>query len=689
MRNKGRGNAKRKLITMLSRQKSINKIQAIRLNNKSIKIKLVSYFILLTTIPLVIVGSLSYFKASNAMSSNVGYFSQQVAQQMSNNMLQSLNNAEKIINTVYGNPDIYSKINLATMDDGSLETRMAKESITKTLSSLTISNPNIKSLFIYKSPMVNFFSKEDNIDKTTFIKGTLFKKIHASTDIIWFAGENGKYDRIYMGKKFVNPSSMLDTGVIIISLDSSILSDIYANATLPKNSEITIYDNNYIAISSDHDKLIGKKAILNNNLFKGEYGSFIDKGSLISYSKTTNDWIITTKVPLSSLYSGLYSARTATIVVGILCVILSIILGLIISGSIANPLQQIMTLMEKAKNGDLVVKSGIKGNNEIAMLSKSFNKMIANIRDLIVENKRMSNNIVKDMAQMSVMAQQSKLITENVSISMGDISCGIVKQAESIEDADNIMNNLSDKINIVNSNIGDVTSVAIQTIDVSDNSSITIDELTLNTQKSMKTFNQFEAEINNLGDKIYGIVGIVKTIQNISKQTNLLALNASIEAARAGDAGRGFAVVASEVKNLAETSNLATNNIIGIIDSIQNDVKKTEGTMLIANTIFKEQKVVVANTEVAFKSIKNSMNLLIDKFEGVKQATKEIINYRHEVSVSLDEIKRVAQNSVAATEEVVASGEEQVAYVTQFVENINNTTELVVELNKKIEVFKI
>src|SRR4029079_18201927 len=79
-----------------------------------------------------------------------------------------------------------------------------------------------------------------------------------------------------------------------------------------------------------------------------------------------------------------------------------------------------------------------------------------------------------------------------------------------------------------------------------------------------------------LGESSTAIGNVVKVITSIAEQTNLLALNATIEAARAGDAGKGFAVVASEVKDLAQETARATEDISRRVDAIQTD---TEGAV--------------------------------------------------------------------------------------------------------------
>ena len=75
--------------------------------------------------------------------------------------------------------------------------------------------------------------------------------------------------------------------------------------------------------------------------------------------------------------------------------------------------------------------------------------------------------------------------------------------------------------------------------------------------------------MSKLGEAAKKISSVTEVISDISEQTNLLALNATIEAARAGESGKGFAVVAAEIKELANQTSDATEEIKRTVDGIQ------------------------------------------------------------------------------------------------------------------------
>ena len=108
--------------------------------------------------------------------------------------------------------------------------------------------------------------------------------------------------------------------------------------------------------------------------------------------------------------------------------------------------------------------------------------------------------------------------------------------------------------------------------------SASINEIARNADDAAKVATEAVALCDNVTDTIGRLEGsstqignVVKMITSIAEQTNLLALNATIEAARAGDAGKGFAVVAGEVKDLAQETAKATENISRYVEAIQHD----------------------------------------------------------------------------------------------------------------------
>jgi methyl-accepting chemotaxis protein len=146
-------------------------------------------------------------------------------------------------------------------------------------------------------------------------------------------------------------------------------------------------------------------------------------------------------------------------------------------------------------------------------------------------------------------------------------------------------------------------------------------------------------------DKIGAVVGL---ITNIAGQTNLLALNATIEAARAGDAGKGFAVVASEVKNLANQTGKATEEIGAQITQIQAATREAvEAIRGIAATI---EEVSSIATAIA-AAVEQQGTATSEITRNVQQTAQAA----HEVRIGISGVSQAASETGSAAGLVLTS----------------------------------
>ncbi|WFD10750.1 methyl-accepting chemotaxis protein [Tepidibacter hydrothermalis] len=422
--------------------------------------------------------------------------------------------------------------------------------------------------------------------------------------------------------------------------------------------------------------------------YKESNGNVSEK--LAVYTKMQDSgWYIVSTIYIDELAESTKGILTNAIFIGLFIIIAASLVGIIFANKISNPIKSIVGNMNKVKDGDFTVKSDIKSNDEIGLLSDNFNIMIENVKTLLLDAKQVSSEVSDAATNLAATSEETSASAEEIAKTVEEIAKGASEQAADAENGAKLASNLDDKFNKLANNTDTMSKNASEAININIEGVNVVNELKEKTDLNNKSIQKIESAVRQLNENSSNIEDILDTIRSIADQTNLLALNASIEAARAGEAGKGFAVVADEIRKLAEGSSTATDEIKKIVDTIKEESENTVDIMTEVKMISIDQTKSVKDVNDSFGKISTSIDNITNEIEEVNKFVLDIIHDKDLIVESIGNISAVSEETAAGSEEVTASVHQQAMAVEEVAKSAEKLNEFSLNLNNQIDKFKI
>lgn len=629
--------------------------------SKSIMAKLIIQFFIVGLIPLIGMGTLTYYLSKDAMQTEVFNHIASVNSMQRIQVLEFLKDRIKNLTLLSRTQHIRTMLNNKTYQEMSpiFEYYMKVFGY----NDIILLNETGQTLYSAAQNIEYDIHSSIKVETEDVTKG-LWEKIIATeiptmTDIIKY--KNDKAPALFMGAPvFADTGEM--TAVLICQVNAKRINALISEKTGMGESRDTYLVGPDLLMRSN-SRFLKNDAILKQKVdtrtarqaFKKSAGTETGKDYrgievLSAYSHlelpakigADFDWAIITKIDESEAFALLKTLEMNIYWGTAILFFLVGIVGFIQSRMIAKPINELSYRIVMLNDGDFTAEVPLTHPNrsdEIGLLLKTFNDGSKKFRKQMTSLLDSTNLLVASITRISTTASQLATSASETSSSISEVTT----TAEEVKQTSQVA---SEKADYVAKSADSTTRISFAGKQATENTMIGIDRI-------REEMNHIAESTVQLSGQTKSIEDIINTVSDIADQSNILSVNAAIEAAKAGEHGKGFAVVAQEVKTLANQSKEATNQVREILG----DIQKATATAVMA-------------TERGTKTVAEAVELSEQAGDAIDRLSS-----------------RVTESSEAAMQ-ITASNQQQLSgmdQLAQAMESINDATQQNLEGVKHLE----
>ena len=371
-------------------------------------------------------------------------------------------------------------------------------------------------------------------------------------------------------------------------------------------------------------------------------------------------WALIAEMDVSEAYAPVRRLMRQVLLLGLATVIAVIIATLLISRSVMRPLGgepgAMAALAQRLSTGDMQVES-----TEVnpGGLMAALHKMASAWRDIV--------------GQLRSSTEAVTAASDDILQAAGKTSVRLDQQQQAVELVVTAADQMAATVQEIASSATSSAEGSSAARDAFGAMQLTLESMIERQDTLLVSLRSADQDVHTLASDSEQIGAVLQVISGIAEQTNLLALNAAIEAARAGEQGRGFAVVADEVRSLALRTRTATDEIHGIIATLdtssQQAMQRMQGAAGQAQGLEQETQAVLGSLSLLDESLQGVHALAFQIATAAEQqaaTTSEVNLHMHELQAMAEENRQTAEYTRQSGERLHKVADSQKQLVAHF-----------------------